>query len=402
MKLRMISFFLLIAIIFGMMPASISAAWTSQYAPYVKIDDSYSASVSCGTIRYISQIPNSYDFHSSYWPTRSFGGYSSPKNECGTASISMALSYIGINKTPKIILETNNGYTYFTGWGATTSTPTVSDGMNRFINGKGKYSPVIIHLPNFSASGHWVILFSEVSANVYQVLDPATQVPWNITINGNSAVYTNNGRTIYDTIDRTYQYYNANANIHNGENCPSSRFYDVQLSDWFHESVDFAVSRGLFGGMSEDRFEPNIPMTRAMLATVLWRHAGQPSAGSNSFVDVPTNQWYSKAVAWAAYSGIVSGVGDNRFVPNANISREQIAVILYRYANINGMDTSARADLSKFSDANKVSGYASNAICWAVAEGLIYGNDGKLMPQGNADRAQVAAILMRFIENIVK
>ncbi|MBE6927276.1 MAG: hypothetical protein E7467_02085 [Ruminococcaceae bacterium] len=186
-----------------------------------------------------------------------------------------------------------------------------------------------------------------------------------------------------------------------GASCPSAKFKDVQASDWFHEYVDFAVTNGLFGGMSANTFEPNTAMTRAMLVTVLWRYAGKPLEGTNTFSDVPNGQWYTDAVAWAAHNGIVGGVGNNKFDPNGNITREQMAAILYRYANSNGIDTSARADLSNFPDGNRVSAYANEAICWAVAEGLINGSDGKLLPQGNATRAQVAAILMRFIENVV-
>lgn len=143
-------------------------------------------------------------------------------------------------------------------------------------------------------------------------------------------------------------------------------------------------------------------MTRAMLVTVLWRYAGEPVEGTNNFTDIPSGQWYTNAVVWAATNGIVNGVGDNKFNPDGNISREQMATILYRYSDSQGIDTSASTDLNSFPDASKVSGYAADAIKWAVAEGLINGSDGKLLPQGNATRAQVATILMRFIENLAK
>ena len=187
-----------------------------------------------------------------------------------------------------------------------------------------------------------------------------------------------------------------------GEDCPSAHFTDISAADWYHEAVDFAVENGLFGGMSANTFEPNTAMTRAMLVTVLWRYAGEPAEGENTFTDVPAGQWYTDAVAWAAHNNIVGGVGDNKFDPNGNVTREQMATILYRYANGQDIDTSARADLSGFPDAGSVSSYAQDPICWAVAEGLINGSDGKLLPQGNATRAQVATILMRFIENEVK
>ena len=220
MRKRLISAVVACVLLLNAMPLMLlnsSAAWILEYSPNPNIESGYSSGVSCGTIRYISQIKGSTYFYSSYWPSSSFGGYSSPGSECGTASISMALSYVGINKTPKTILEANNGYTYFTGWGPSTSSPSVADGMNNYINGKGKYSPVIIHLPKYSSAGHWVVLVGKVSNNVYHVLDPATEVLWNITVNGTSATYSKNGATIYDTIDRTYQYYNANAVLETAE-----------------------------------------------------------------------------------------------------------------------------------------------------------------------------------------
>ena len=186
--------------------------------------------------------------------------------------------------------------------------------------------------------------------------------------------------------------------------CPSAHFVDVAgPKDWSHKGIDFAVKHGLFSGMSATTFEPETAMTRAMLVTVLWRYAGKPIEGKNSFTDVPNGQWYSDAVTWAAHNGIVAGVGNNKFDPEGKITREQMAAILFRYANKVGFDTSKRATLS-FPDANKVSGYAKDALQWAVAEGLVSGskegNVTYLHPQGNATRAQVASILMRFIENV--
>ncbi len=175
-------------------------------------------------------------------------------------------------------------------------------------------------------------------------------------------------------------------------------FSDVPADAWYAEAVDYAVANGLMNGVGQNRFEPNANMTRAMLVTVLWRYAGSVEEGTVDFTDVERYQWYGMAVAWAAHNGIVGGVGNNKFDPNGNITREQLAVILYRYADNNGFDTSATADLRDFPDGNRVSSYAIDAIRWAVAEGLLNGSDGKLMPQGNATRAQVATILMRFIE----
>ncbi|MGM9524156.1 MAG: GLUG motif-containing protein [Faecousia sp.] len=188
-----------------------------------------------------------------------------------------------------------------------------------------------------------------------------------------------------------------------GEDCPSGKFVDVNTKAWYHLYVDYAVKNGLFGGTSENTFEPEAAMTRAMLVTVLWRYEGKPMGYQNTFVDVnaKSGSWYIDAVAWAAANNIVGGIGNGKFDPESKITREQMATILFRYANWKDIDTNKRGDLSNFPDADKVSGYATSAMQWAVAEGLINGSDGKLLPQGNATRAQVATILVRFIENIV-
>ena len=396
---RVLIFFLLFVPLFSFTPRVLGTNEAD-----VKILFSYSQDVRAGTVRYISQIPESEYFYDAYWPSESFGGYRSPRNECGTASISMALSYVGVNIMPKEILEANNGYTYFTDWRAKIQKTSVSDGMSNYRDGNGKYSPVIIHLPNYSASGHWVILVDSTTDHVYQVLDPASEVLWDITIQGSSASYLKNGVRIYDTIDRIYQFYNASAQPPTADTddvtpCPSAKFSDIKATDWYHESVDFALENGLFGGMSADKFAPNTAMTRAMLVTVLWRYEGQPSTGGSTFSDVKSGQWHTEAVAWASKSGVVTGVGNQKFNPNGNITREQMAAILYRYANYKGIDTSMSAKLDGFPDGHKVSAYANDAIRWSVAQGLINGSDGKLLPQGNATRAQVAAILMRFVQN---
>ena len=186
-----------------------------------------------------------------------------------------------------------------------------------------------------------------------------------------------------------------------GRDCPSYAFRDVNRGDWFHEAVDFAVENGLFNGMSSIRFEPNTPMTRAMLVTVLWRYEGSPGGGSATFRDVPSGQWYTEAVSWAAANGIVDGVGNNRFDPNGSITREQLAAILFRYSQSKGYDTSERGSFAGFPDTNKISRWASDSYSWAVGEKLITGNVIRgvsyLDPQGHATRAQVATILMRYI-----
>ena len=186
-----------------------------------------------------------------------------------------------------------------------------------------------------------------------------------------------------------------------GADCPSGKFVDVNPKEWYHPYVDYAVTHGLFGGTSANTFEPETAMTRAMLVTVLWRYEGEPDAPANTFSDVKSGTWYSNAVSWAAANGVVNGVGNNKFDPEGKITREQMATILFRYAQKEGIDTSKRGNLGDFPDANRVSSYAKDAVQWAVGEKIINGSDGKLLPQGSATRAQVATILVRFIENIV-
>ncbi len=185
-----------------------------------------------------------------------------------------------------------------------------------------------------------------------------------------------------------------------------SGYFDVKPGSWYEQSVQYATEHGLMNGTGANTFEPESTMTRAMLVTVLWRYANAPKPGANPFTDVPNGKWYTDAVAWAAENGVVNGVGDGKFEPDGSVTREQMATILYRYAQKVGIDTSKHTELSAFPDANRVSAYARAPMQWIVAEGVIGGSreNGQdwLNPQGNATRAEVATILMRFIENVAK
>ena len=179
-------------------------------------------------------------------------------------------------------------------------------------------------------------------------------------------------------------------------------FTDVSTSDWFYDDVAFVYENGLFSGTDSRSFSPNASMTRAMLVTVLYRLEGEPTVtGRSSFTDVRSGAYYEKAVIWAAANGIVTGTDSTSFSPDAKVTREQLAAILYRYAQYRKLDTDASAKLNSFTDAGSVSAYASEALGWAVSEGLINGASGKLMPKGDATRAQVAAILHRFVKNVL-
>lgn len=182
-------------------------------------------------------------------------------------------------------------------------------------------------------------------------------------------------------------------------------YTDVGRADWFHDPVAYAYEHGIMSGVSEDRFEPEGTLTRAMMVAMLWRLEGQPQPESvRSFADVPDGTWYTQAVEWAAEKGIVSGYGDDLFGPEDNITREQLAAILYRYAAEKAYDTSQGGMAAReFSDWGSVSPYAEQAISWAVNAGIISGmGDNTLQPQGNATRAQAATLFMQFMENIAK
>ena len=157
-------------------------------------------------------------------------------------------------------------------------------------------------------------------------------------------------------------------------------------------------------GVGDNLFAPNSQTTRAQLVTILYRLEGEPEvSGTSGFTDVEADTWYTDAVAWAAANGIVNGVSETEFAPGKDITREQLATILFRYAEAKGYDVSARADLSAYPDADQIQSYATESVAWAVAEGLIQGfEDNTLRPAGNATRAQIATILMRFCEGVAK
>ena len=181
--------------------------------------------------------------------------------------------------------------------------------------------------------------------------------------------------------------------------CPSTNFTDVEENGWYHTGVDFMVRNGFMNGVADDAFDVDGNLTRAQLVTILYRIAGEPeSTATNPFADVADGQWYTNAVIWAAENGIVKGVNTTTFAPNDQITREQIATILFRYAKAEKVE----GKLAGFPDAGKVSDYAADAMAWAVEQGLINGiseSDGKtyLAPQETATRAQIAVILMRYL-----
>lgn len=178
-------------------------------------------------------------------------------------------------------------------------------------------------------------------------------------------------------------------------------FNDVSANDWFASAVDYVTGKGMMNGTADNTFSPKANTTRGMVVTVLYRLENQPSTSAASFTDVASGAYYANAVAWANANGIVSGYGSGKFGPNDKVTREQLAAILYRYAQYKKYDVSGAKSLDGYTDAQSVSSYAVPALQWANAVGVVTGKSGnKLDPKGNATRAEVAAMLMRFCENV--
>ena len=187
-----------------------------------------------------------------------------------------------------------------------------------------------------------------------------------------------------------------------GADCPAARFEDLDLTAWYHDGIHYCAQRGLMNGVSADAFAPSATATRAMLVTTLWYLEGRPQVNYlMSFVDVGQDLWYTEAVRWAASEGIVEGYSDAVFAPGDPITRQQMAVLFYRYAQYKGWDVSARSDLSGYEDASEISAWAQSAMSWANAESLVTGVSAEaLTPRAAATRAQVATMLMRFCRSM--
>lgn len=182
-----------------------------------------------------------------------------------------------------------------------------------------------------------------------------------------------------------------------------TKFNDVSANDWFASAVDYVTGKGMMNGTADNTFSPKANTTRGMVVTVLYRLENQPSTSAASFTDVASGAYYANAVAWANANGIVSGYGSGKFGPNDKVTREQLAAILYRYAQYKKYDVSVGEDTNilSYNDAQSISSYAIPAIQWACGAGVVTGKSGsKLDPKGNATRAEVAAMLMRFSENV--
>lgn len=185
-----------------------------------------------------------------------------------------------------------------------------------------------------------------------------------------------------------------------GKDCPSAPYTDLSTGAWYHNATDYVIANGLMTGTGTSTFSPDMTTTRAMIVSIFYRLEGGPSVNYDmTFDDVAEGDWYAEAVRWGASEGVVNGYSAEEFGPNDPITREQMAAMLSKYAAYKGIDVSDRADLSVYTDEGSISDWAYEVLSWANAEGMITGmTETTLVPQGNATRAQVAAILMRFCQ----
>ena len=265
--------------------------------------------------------------------------------------------------------------------------------------GGGYNPPVTYYTLRFETGGGSDIPSVREAYNAY--IDLSQYVP---TWRGHAFIgwYTERSLTnkvsgVYLTKDMTvYAGWRVDENPGTGAN----PFTDVSEKDWFYGDVMFVYENGLMLGTSKTLFSPHGTATRGMMATILWRMEGSPAPkGKNSFTDVEAGKWYADAITWTAENGIFAGYGKDKFGPDDPITREQLAAIFYRYADYKGYDLTVKENLDTFKDADKITDYAKTAMQWAVGSGLVKGKSGNLLdPQGTATRAEIAAMLHRFIE----
>ena len=269
-----------------------------------------------------------------------------------------------------------------------------------YIGGGGGYNPPVTYYTlRFETGGGSDIPSVREAYNTY--IDLTKYVP---TRRGHTFIGWYSERSlknkvsgVYLTKDMTvYAGWRVDENPGTGAN----PFTDVSEKDWFYGDVMFVYENGLMLGTSKTLFSPHGTATRGMMATILWRMEGSPAPkGKNSFTDVEAGKWYADAITWTAENGIFAGYGKDKFGPDDPITREQLAAIFYRYADYKGYDLTVKGNLDKFKDADKITDYAKTAMQWAVGSGLVKGKSGNLLdPQGTATRAEIAAMLHRFIE----
>ena len=330
----------------------------------------------------------------------------------GTASASHAKAVVGTEIT--LTATPNKGY-HFKEWQVMSGGVTIKD--DKFTmpsanvevkaifekdtgGGGGGYNPPVTYYTlRFETGGGSDIPSVQGTYNTY--IDLTKYVP---TWRGHTFIGWYSERSLMNKVSGVYltKDMTVYAGWRVGENpgTGANPFTDVSEKDWFYGDVMFVYENGLMLGTSKTLFSPHGTATRGMMATILWRMDGSPAPkGKNSFTDVEAGKWYADAITWTAENGIFAGYGKDKFGPDDPITREQLAAIFYRYADYKGYDLTVKGNLDKFKDADKITDYAKTAMQWAVGSGLMKGKSGNLLdPQGTATRAEIAAMLHRFIE----
>ena len=323
------------------------------------------------------------------------------------------------NDTYKLPTLSDQGYNHFQGWKSSVDGKTYDAGDTVKIEKDTTFTAVWSYIP--PANPNYRIDIPAAEGGTVTADPAAAKAGATVTLTatpdegyalGTITVTDRFGDAVKVTenADGTYTFTMPNGQVtvkatfvETEEPAPAEPFPDVDENDWFYDEVVYVYENGLMNGVENNQFAPNTATNRAMLATILYRLAGQPDvSGDLPFTDVAAGTWYTDAVLWAAQNGIVNGLGENTFAPMNTLTREQLVTMLYRYAEAEGYDVSAAADLSGYPDADKVQTYAQEAMSWAVAEGIVEGMDGNLNPAGSATRAQIATILMRFCEGVAK
>ena len=269
-----------------------------------------------------------------------------------------------------------------------------------YIGGGGGYNPPVTYYTlRFETGGGSDIPSVREAYNAY--IDLTGYVP---TWRGHTFIDWYSERSLMNKVSGVYLTKDmtvyAGWRVDENPNTGANPFTDVSEKDWFYSDVMFVYENGLMLGTSKALFSPHGTATRGMMATILWRMEGSPAPkGKNSFTDVEAGKWYADAITWTAENGIFAGYGKDKFGPDDPITREQLAAIFYRYADYKGYDLTVKGNLDTFKDADKITDYAKTAMQWAVGSGLMKGKSGNLLdPQGTATRAEIAAMLHRFIE----
>lgn len=408
-------FALFTAVLFGLALAlGITSAQSTELSgtPVIRIEYSETAGVNAGTIRYVNQNLSSAYYYESYWGRYAEEAY----EQCGTACVSMALSYIGIDALPEALADlwgadggSFGAHFYNPPEGVSVYSGDFYTEFQNYLTGNGTYSPVIIHLDSYSSNGHFVLVTAQLSDNVYQVVDPYLAEVWSMTIVQNAdgtltLTYTKSGSSTVlsetTTLDamRCIQYYNPDARIHETD------LYDIYDTE-YEDAVNAVISAGLFTGTAEGTFEPERRMTRQEAAMVFYRMAGTPEVdlSSPSYADYLEDPTFAAALEWAVQAGIMGPNEEGLVYPTDHITRQDFLTMLYRYeVRVAGNSTKeVLAALNAYTDRIELSTYAIIGMQWAVGSGLIISTSEEemlLSPLTEVTRGTAAVILQRYLE----